>query len=75
MITKKNLSIFVIILCSMIIAKAQNPVDSLNARLEAHIEQHGQDLKAAELLSEMYNQTRQSDPFLSLQYAARALEI
>jgi serine phosphatase RsbU (regulator of sigma subunit) len=56
-------------------AQAQSPIDSLNTLLEQHVKENGNDLQTAKILTELYNQSKQSNPFSSLQYAARALEI
>ena len=54
---------------------AQSSVDSLKIALETQIQKDRKDVHTAELLTQLYLKTKKTEPFLSLQYAARALEI
>ncbi|MEA2043170.1 MAG: tetratricopeptide repeat protein [Bacteroidota bacterium] len=65
--------LFVIFLFNL--AKAQKKIDSLSHILEQLAQDEQQSVYAAELLIELYEETKTSNQFFSLQYVARALEI
>ena len=71
----KIISILLLSLSFAYATQAQSQIDSLNNLLETNIEENGNDLRTAKILTELYNESKSSNPFASLQYAARALEI